>query len=522
MRKHVKSTDRNKRGFSIILVASLGFVMVLMALAMTASLIPVYKNIGAVNQTNQTQAAAELGIQYVFGVLNTDPTNIKPTMPLPLNMSSATVNVTVESLTPSTTSAIYDNDAVMNYSVNPVDYKKITSTATNGLNKSVIVVFVKSLQTLPSTSKTKNIPLFSNALFASDTLSLSGPTPTGDPVTDPSQTLFIKSDQSILKASIASNNEIIMSGATTVAGDVIANNPLTDLTQLKSISIQGSPDNIIGGNLSYNGNAVNNVDSAKDAFTPDSLTNATASANVLGDGARSIAPMYGSINNVGTAQANVAPITSATPTGVAQFTSLSQTESTVAAPGQGQTVNLGDINLSGSSSMTLPAGNYVASSLVIADNAQIKVVSNSNATGVNISVQGNSSLGTPISIGGKGISLPSQMSSATNFQIFYTGNQSVSFDMSRYPSFTGLVYAPNANVAVSMSGKDFYGAISGRNVAMTGLGTFHYDPSTTAPAISTDKKNNTSNSLYYSPVPPDASKTYKIVSWNEPSRFLAP
>ena len=510
--------NRDNSGFSLVFVASMGTIMVLMALAATSALIPIYQNVSAQNLNAQTQAAAEVGAQYALAKLNTaaDLSSVPASLTLPSSASNANVAITIESLSSAQMSGTaVNNPAATNFgnkSGNPVpDYRRITSMATLGASKSVVYMIVKAVQTqaVPS-SGASGLPssptaYFNNALFGADGLTLKN---TG------SSRLRVVSENSTRQAQIGSNNLITMSGRTTIDGNVVANN------DDGAVSIVGSSTNRINGNLSYNGIMSNNVSSTAPAFLVDSSSNLSRNPNVLGDGSFGPTPTQGTITSVGSAQAEFAPVTQVQANTTATYTATGSNSSIVSAPGVGETVNLGAINLRSSDTLTLPAGNYVASSISIKDNAQIIATTSPNATGVNITVQGETSLATPIAIGGKGIN-QSGSASASNLQIFYAGQQNVSVSLSSgFSKFYGLIYAPNApiNVTMSGSGQEFHGAVAGNNVSLAGSGTFYYDPATTHPSISTSSTNNTSNSLYYVKNPAASNNGFQIISWIEPSK----
>ena len=152
----------------------------------------------------------------------------------------------------------------------------------------------------------------------------------------------------------------------------------------------------------------------------------------------------------------------------------------------------------------------------------IKPSSDPNATqfdGAVINVTGDSS--TPINIAGNGIqnNLGTQ-----SLQIFYNGTQNVSMTMGNsFNKFNGLIYAPNANVTLAMSGQEFNGAIASDKLTVTGYGNIKFDPSSVGsgavPAAPTSKlANNTNNSLMYSTqVPSGSNFSYRILTWYEPS-----
>lgn len=507
---------RDERGFSIILVASLGTILVLSALAVTSGLIPVYKNIGNQNFQTQTLAAAEVGVQYAISQLNasSDP-NTVTTLNVPSTMTNASVSVTVDPIAPTQTLlGNYLNQAYLNYSNDKttgytMDVRRITSQATYGLSKSTIYVFVENRPGTsfnpppenPSGQKNLNPKtFFNNALFASNQLVLNNVDPNTNKPLPSSQTLTVNSENGTRVAQVGSNTNVTFVGNTSVDGSVVANNPG------KTASVTGSSTNKIGGNLTYNGvMSSNGSNASQPAFIADNFQNIVTygfnNINVLGDGRVGIFTQPGTIS----AQTTTTPM----------VPSLSASNST----------NLGVINVAANQTLTIPAGNYTANSITVQPGGQIltAAAADGSATGVVINVTGATASDAAIDIGGKGIS--NSFSNAQNLQIFYGGAKQVNVSMSsNFSQFYGLIYAPNADVSLTMTGQDFHGAIASNNLNIGGYGRFWFDPATVglnpgaAPSLN-DATQNAKNNLFFNATPLNNNPNhgYSVISWYEPA-----
>ncbi len=129
------------------------------------------------------------------------------------------------------------------------------------------------------------------------------------------------------------------------------------------------------------------------------------------------------------------------------------------------------VNLAGSDTISIkgPVDLVVTGSFSLSGNALLSVGGiGSSSPSVNLYCAGN------VSLGGNGMS--NQTSDASKATLWGTAvsptTQTVS--VTGNGSFTGTVYAPNANVTMSGNG-DTSGAIIGNSVTMGGNGKFHYD-----------------------------------------------
>lgn len=149
--------------------------------------------------------------------------------------------------------------------------------------------------------------------------------------------------------------------------------------------------------------------------------------------------------------------------------------------------NLGSLSLSGNSSRTLTAGDYVVSSISITGRAQLRI--DNSAGPVNIYVQGANA---SIDIGGNGIFAAGQPSA---LRIWYGGSGDTSVHGNG--DFTGVIYAPNSQISISGNGA-IYGAVVGNGVSINGTGSnggkFHYDRSLSSANTSLTYSQNTTTS----------------------------
>jgi len=132
-------------------------------------------------------------------------------------------------------------------------------------------------------------------------------------------------------------------------------------------------------------------------------------------------------------------------------------------PVPSEVVNLGNFVVSGT--VTLPAGNYVASSFNMNGGATLKVTG-----GVaQIWVTGSTSLTGTANAGGD----------PTNLEILVTGTQGVNLNSNT--SFTGFIYAPTAPVLVNATAV-VNGSIVGSNTTLNSGGKVVFVPAAVCPA----------------------------------------
>ncbi len=149
-------------------------------------------------------------------------------------------------------------------------------------------------------------------------------------------------------------------------------------------------------------------------------------------------------------------------TGLTTPASSTQTLPAITVPASA--VNKGAISISGNSSQTLTAGNYIISSISISGNATLNI--DASAGPVNLYVSG------AISANGNGIVISNGSHLPQNLNIFETGNSSVS--LGGNADFYGTVYAPNSPLSLSGNAQ-LYGAFAGSSITDSGNGGIHFD-----------------------------------------------
>jgi Flp pilus assembly protein TadG len=121
----------------------------------------------------------------------------------------------------------------------------------------------------------------------------------------------------------------------------------------------------------------------------------------------------------------------------------------------------GDFVLNAGDTVNMPPGNYYFRNMTINAGATLMITGNTN-----IFVTGNYTLA-----GGAYIVNTTML--ASNLEFYMTGG---SANITSDTTFYGVVYAPNTDVTVNASG-DFYGAIVGKTLSVSGGGLGHYDES---------------------------------------------
>lgn len=139
---------------------------------------------------------------------------------------------------------------------------------------------------------------------------------------------------------------------------------------------------------------------------------------------------------------------------------------TITPPAPSAVVQMGDISLTGSSIVHLNAGIYEINSLSLAGNS--KIVIDSGPVIIKVSGQG---VATPIDLSGGGVSNPSL--DPTKLQFIYGGTGNIK--ITGGTDTAALVYAPNADSALTGSSTNFYGAIITSRVTATGGFNIYYD-----------------------------------------------
>lgn len=126
---------------------------------------------------------------------------------------------------------------------------------------------------------------------------------------------------------------------------------------------------------------------------------------------------------------------------------------------------MGNVSLTGSTTLRLNAGTYIINSLDIAGNS--KIVIDSGPVTFQIAGQGTT---TPLKIVGNGLSNTTFNPSNLRFVYAGTGNVQVAGGTET----SALLYAPNATGGFS-GGSDWYGAVILKQITATGGAAIHYD-----------------------------------------------
>src|ERR1700727_1152403 len=96
-----QTKSRSKQGFSLILVASLGAAFLLMALAVGATVLPVFKAVGGTQPSRASAGPLESGIEYAIAQFNYTAKNNPSSLanlaliPVPPNITGSQFPVSV-------------------------------------------------------------------------------------------------------------------------------------------------------------------------------------------------------------------------------------------------------------------------------------------------------------------------------------------------------------------------------------------------------------------------------------------
>jgi hypothetical protein len=516
---------QREEGFSLIFVMSLGAIAVLAALALTDSLLPIYRNVAGQNYMNQASAAADSAAQYGIAYLNNAAatgalTAIPPSLTVPSTVTgTASATVYISPLTnPATTPDLFNSviynpqnaNNLPNTSIPLNDYRVLTAVATYGpFTRGVRVILGPNAYV---SSTMTPAPFLNMALFANSNLTITSGV---NILTDPSV--------STPSASIGSNNFISLGGGT-IDGNITAFNSSPNPN---TVSISAPSSTIVNGNVEYSNSAAN-TSGGSTPFTSDS-----AGGNVWGSdrSPQFISPAVAGEVNDSTPQSQASPtapqISSAQP---ATF-SLQQTGATtqtITVLNTTPTVpaDLGDLNLSAGTTLVLPAGQYTTSSLIMDPTANIQMTNLGSSTGVQLYVQGQGTLASGSTTEATVVSLNGNItgnSAASNLQIFYNGAQGVQLATGG-SSLYAVVYAPNADVTIDTTGGGtFHGAATGNTLEVTNNnpalpGTVSFNPSSinasgpgpggAAPGPGYNLSNNASKLT-------DLTQSFNILSWLE-------
>ena len=135
------------------------------------------------------------------------------------------------------------------------------------------------------------------------------------------------------------------------------------------------------------------------------------------------------------------------------------------AAGNGGTINVRDITMTGNKDLHLTAGTYNINSISEAGQTELWV--DSGPVVINVTGNGNA---TPIQLTGGGVS--NATLNPMDLQILYAGTGTISLKGGAASS--GLLYAPNASYSFA-GGADWYGAVIGASLTDMGGAAIHYD-----------------------------------------------
>jgi len=498
--KRKNSNFRKDKGFSLLYVLSVGSIASLLAFAIMAPLLPVYRHVARQEYNSRLGTTAETAMQYAIARLNSaaeasDGSLDSIVSPILVPFSvvhDQNIQVEMQILDSSnsslTGSPIYNKlnkwEDINPSSSRPLEnYRRLKVICSNGTSHKTIDVILGPENL---SSNTSNQPYFSNSIFGRESINLTK-AQINFASTNFSRDVNLLSTKGDLKFGQSG------SSIQQVAGSVSARN----------ITAPSKSDVEIQGDI-HATNTPNTSEFDKDSTDPN--------ANVLGDKNRdpvSADPddpdlKYGSINQ--NVQDN---IVSPAPSKLAsQPASLTSPENGVLSVLPSANVqSLGYINLGGSNqtdTLIIPPGEYTAQGINLESNGAIKLPDGS--TGNVVIYLDSPSLGnnSAINISGNGIT---NVAKPSQFQLYYNGSKQVSINTK---SFNGLVYAPNAPINLTLSdGGTFSGALSGNNVSMEGKGTVNYDPNSTATT------SGGSGPGYAKPNETSKPKKFRVLSWRE-------
>ncbi len=142
-----------------------------------------------------------------------------------------------------------------------------------------------------------------------------------------------------------------------------------------------------------------------------------------------------------------------------------------------------DISLASNDLLTIPSGDFKYNKIAVKSSAHLTISANSNIYVVeDFSVSGGDATvftenGVNIYLGGNasfaGVGLVNPSGIPNNLHI-YGVNGATTLNFSGQSNFYGSIYAPYADIGLS-GGADFFGAVVGDDVSLSGNFKFHYD-----------------------------------------------
>ena len=150
----------------------------------------------------------------------------------------------------------------------------------------------------------------------------------------------------------------------------------------------------------------------------------------------------------------------------APFCTASAGGSTISPPTASTVIQMGNVNLNGSSIVHMKAGIYELNSLTL--NGNSKIIVDTGPVIIKIKGQG---VTTPLDLAGGGVSNPSLDPSKLQFVYAGTGNVKITGGTDT----AALVYAPNASGSFAGASTNFYGAVVTKYVTSMGGFSLFYD-----------------------------------------------
>lgn len=505
---------RSENSFSLVYVAGIGAAALMTGLAISAALMPTYRNVASLLYINEATSAAENSVQYALARLNeasetgsADSFSSNVSVPDTVK-GAASVSVSVSKIDTTfsdtlTNSPIFNPNMLnlrndTNFSELPNDYRLIQATAKyNSFTRTVFAIVGPSPPFGPAQPSKQATPLFKNAAYANSSLSLKG----GVGVSS-------EGNSGITDSSIGSNKLVRIDGASSIEGNVYASNSDTS-----KIALSASQDAKVLGNIFTPSNQIENnnppsEDPNASAFTPDDpFSGADPSKyNLFGDGQ---APPSSSV--VGSFQpsqtSTIPPANVANSTQPAQLNQTGGLDYEVISPStQSDIADLGSLQINPGQTVTLNPGTYIVNSIDIANGGTLSInVPSSSSNGVQIYVQGSGAGTSAITISGS-----MTPTSASNFQIFYNGTKNINIAMTSNDLY-GLIYAPSSTITVNTgSSGRFHGAFVGDSISLSGSGKILFDKSSVNPG--SGSPGVAPGPGYY--LDPQSIK-YRILSWHE-------
>jgi hypothetical protein len=482
----------NRKGFSLVTVASLGAVTMMWLMAISASVLPMYTRAAQARYTTVVRSAAEASLDYAVNTLKTSinggvissnlddgvvhnvPSDVLSADPAMEGQMLAKIKVV--NMAPPQASSIYQkqNDVDAGTGTFPNLSSGVTSNGwrvvvaaaeyANQVRGIRVILEPKyDVDGIVAVGNKVPTPYFQFGMFGQSSIAFTGNadvdaydstkgayTPTGT------------TNRDLVSGDVGSNANPPPSGATitlgsntTIYGDLVS---FSGGSSSSHTQLDATGGGIVNDQLKINGTTdipVNSIKGADEAtWAPLNETKITT----LDDNAQMPVPL-----------AQTAPTTSQV---VSAELSVSGNTTTVAPPGPNQVVNLGTLAVSGNNTYILEPGDYQVSSIAISGNGSITIApasAGNTATAVRLFVQGNASGSDAIQIAGNGMV---NNGTPSNLQIWYGGSKGTKINGNG--SFTGVVYAPNSAIEIKGNGEVF-GAVVGYTVEANGNGNIHFD-----------------------------------------------